>query len=30
MTKPVRIDLLRSMLRIWLPPELRPAIDAAS
>lgn len=30
MTKPVRFDLLRSMLRIWLPPELRPVIDAAS
>lgn len=27
MTKPVRIDRLRSMLRIWLPPALRPAAD---
>lgn len=26
-TKPVRIDRLRSMLRIWLPPALRPSAE---
>jgi len=27
MTKPVRIERLRSMLRIWLPPALRPPAE---
>jgi len=27
MTKPVRIDRLRAMLRIWLPPSLRPSAE---
>jgi signal transduction histidine kinase/ActR/RegA family two-component response regulator len=27
MTKPVRIERLRAMLRIWLPPGLRPAAE---
>jgi signal transduction histidine kinase/CheY-like chemotaxis protein len=27
MAKPVRIDRLRSMLRIWLPPNLRPPAE---